>query len=289
MKFGIFFANVGPFAHPEGFSALVRAAEEAGFESLWCVEHVALPVALRSPYPYTADGSLPLPPTTPLADPLIALAHAAALSERLRLATGVLLAGQRHPAYVAKQVATLDVLSRGRAILGVGIGWLREEYELLGLRFEERVSRTEECVRAVRALWSPEPQRFLGRHFRMEPVHAHPKPVQPGGVPVVFGGTVEAAARRAARLGDGFFPVDGDPARIEKLLDVVRDECRRIGRDAGELELTTSPGSLEIGAIRRYEDLGVARLVIPPPAFDAEGLRRALGDLGERVIAKLQA
>src|SRR2546427_3294240 len=137
MKFGLMYANAGPFGFPENLAHLARTAEEAGIESLWAVEHVVIPVGYRSVYPYSPSGKIPGPENIPLPDPLLALTFAAAVTTKLRLATGILLLPQRHPIYVAKEVATLDVLSNGRAILGIGVGWLREEFEALGIPFEE--------------------------------------------------------------------------------------------------------------------------------------------------------
>jgi len=287
VKLGLLYVNVGPFACPDRFADLVQGAERQGFESLWAVDHAALPVDMRSVYPYTPDGRLPLPPTTDLADPLLALGYASALTRRIRLATGVLLVAQRHPAHVAKSLATLDRMSGGRAILGVGVGWLREEFELMGLSFRERARRTEECVRAVRSLWAEEPSEFEGEYFRWAPVHAHPRPG--GGIPIVFGGGVEASARRAARLGDGFFPVQGEFAELRKLIAALREECEVIGRSADEIEISTVPISLEPEAIRAYRELGVRRLVVAPPAFERESLLAGLGDVRRRVAAALHA
>ncbi len=286
MKLGILYANVGPFAEPDPFGDLIRAAEESGVESIWNVEHVVVPVDFESRYPYTADGQLPLPADTPLTDPLLSLSFAAAISESLRLATGVLLVAQRHPAYVAKALATLDRLSAGRAVLGVGVGWLREEADVLGIPFSERAGRTEESIRAIRSLWNPDPEPFEGEFFRWDPVESNPKPVQPHGVPVVVGGCVEASARRAARLGDGFFPVDGEPERLAFLIAALRDECAKIGRDPREIEISTVPVALDSGALRAYEEVGVGRLIVAPPAFDREGLRRGLGEIAETLRAR---
>jgi len=285
MKLGLLYVNVGPFAAPEPFAQLVRVAEQEGVESIWTVDHAAIPATMRSAYPYTLDGELPLPPTTDLADPLIALGYAAALTQRIRLATGVLLVSQRHPAHVAKAMATLDQLSEGRAMLGVGIGWLKEEFELMGIEFKERVRRTEESVRAVRSLWGQGTSRFEGDYFHWEPMHAYPKPREQAGrsIPVVFGGCVEASARRAARLGDGFFPVDGRFSELGKLLDALRDECRILGRDPREIEVSTVPVSLDEGALRTYREMGVDRLIIAPPAFDRDGLVAGLREAVDRV------
>jgi probable F420-dependent oxidoreductase len=288
MKFGIMFANVGPFVAPDHLENLARTAEQVGVESIWTVEHVVVPVGYDSKYPYSESGKMPGPENVPIPDPLLPLAFVAAVTKKLRLATGVMILPQRHPVYVAKEVATLDVLSGGRAILGVGIGWLREEFAAVGIPFSERARRTEESIQAIRSLWKGTPERFDGRFYKWEPVESNPKPVQQPGVPIVVGGHAEAAARRAARYGDGFFPARGDRETLTGLVRVLREECARIGRSPREIELSTGAGrKLDRDAVRRYEDLGVARLVISPPALDPDGVRKGLHDLGDRVIAKL--
>ncbi len=286
MKFGLFFANAGPFTVPETFEALVRTADEVGIESIWAVEHVVVPVGYESQYPYSKDGRMPGPENSPIADPLIALSYAAALTQNLRLATGVIILPQRHPTYVAKEVATLDLLSRGRAILGVGIGWLREEFDVLGVPFRERAARTEESVRAIRSLWSDAAEGFDGDFYRWKPVESNPKPIQKPGVPIVVGGHVEGAARRAARVGDGFFPALGGLAKIPGLIQAMSDECGKVGRDPAEIEVTAAEAQVEPDLVRRYQEIGVSRLVMPPPAFDPEGIKRTLSEFAEKVIAK---
>jgi probable F420-dependent oxidoreductase len=238
MKFGIMYANAGPFGLPDHLENLARSAEAAGVESIWTVEHVVVPVGYESQYPYSESGKLPGGEQVPIPDPLLPLAYAAAVTDKLRLATGILILPQHHPVYVAKQAATLDVLSGGRAILGVGIGWLEEEFEVLGIPFKERAARTEEALRAIRTLWKGEPEAFEGQYFRWPPVHSYPKPVQQPGVPVVVGGHVEGAARRAARCGDGFFPAKSDPETLARLKAALVDECGKIGRNPEEIELT---------------------------------------------------
>jgi probable F420-dependent oxidoreductase len=286
MKFGIMFANVGPFGQPEGLLNLARTADEVGIESLWTVEHVVVPVGYQSPYPYSPSGKMPGPENSPIPDPLISLAFAAAATRRVKLGTGILILPQRHPAYVAKEVATLDVLSGGRALLGIGIGWLREEFETLGIPFEERAARTDEAVSALRSLWSREPKPFDGKFYRWQAVESNPKPVQPRGVPIVVGGHVEAAARRAARIGDGFFPARGDLQSLPPLLEALRAECRKRGRNPAEVEISTGAGRIDLDMVKRYQDLGVHRLVMGPPAFDPEGVRRELGRFADQVISK---
>src|SRR5438876_9092902 len=238
MKFGIAYANAGPFGFPENLAHLARTAEEVGIESIWAVEHVVIPVGYRSVYPYSPSGKIPGPENIPLPDPLLALTFAAAVTTKLRLATGILLLPQRHPIYVAKEVATLDVLSNGRAILGIGIGWLREEFEALGIPFEDRAARTAEAVRALRSLWKETPEAFVGKYFRWPPLESNPKPLQRPGVPIVVGGHTPLAVRRAARYGDGFFPGVDTPEKLKAILAALGEECARRGRNPREVEIT---------------------------------------------------
>jgi probable F420-dependent oxidoreductase len=287
MKFGMMFANAGPFALPDHLENLARTAEEVGIESIWTVEHVVVPVGYESPYPYSPSGKMPGPENAPIPDPILPLAYAAAVTKKLRLGTGILILPQRHPVYVAKQMATLDVLSGGRAILGVGIGWLAEEFEVLGIPFAERAARTEEAIRALRTLWAPKPSAFEGRFYRWPPVESNPKPVQPGGVPIVVGGHVAGAARRAARLGDGFLPGIGGLEQLRGLLEVMREECAEIGRDPAEIEISAGSPKLDLDTVRSYEDAGVSRLLIGPPGFDKDAVRKGLHELGDGILARL--
>ena len=149
MKLGIAFANVGPFTDPDNLAHLAQTAESVGVESIWSVEHVVVPIGYESEYPYDKSGKIPGGEQAPIPDPLLPLAFVAGVTKTIRLGTGILILPQRHPAYVAKEVATLDVLSRGRAILGIGVGWLREEFDTVDVEFETRGSRTRESVRAI--------------------------------------------------------------------------------------------------------------------------------------------
>lgn len=287
MKFGVAFANVGPYVQPEEAAFLARSCEEAGIESLWTVEHVAVPTGYRSQYPYSADGRMPGPEDSSIPDPLLWLAYVAAATSRIKLATGILILPQRHPIYAAKEVATLDVLSGGRAILGVGIGWMEDEFRALGIPFDERASRTEEACAALRTLWKPGAHAFKGEHYAWDALESNPKPVQPGGVPIVVGGHVLGAARRAARVGDGFFPMKTAGDRLRELLEALGSECARIGRDPGKIEITASAPGLDLDAIRQLEDQGVSRVVAMPPGFSRDALRAGLDRLANTVIAKL--
>ena len=283
MKFGLMFANVGPFMFPDSLARLEKTAEDVGIESMWTVEHVVIPVGYRSEYPYSGSGKMPGDESLPLPDPLLPLAFVAAVTTKIRLATGVMILPQRHPAYVAKQVATLDLLSNGRTILGVGSGWLAEEFATVGVPFHERGARTNEAIRAIRSLWQDGAQPFDGKFYKWAAVESNPKPVQKPGPPIVIGGHSEAAAKRAARLGDGFFPAKG----LAELLPVLRAECEKVGRKPESIELTTGAGKTDVDVARRYEDMGVARLTVNPAGFDEESVRAGLLEFGDKVIAKV--
>jgi len=286
MKFGLMYANAGPFGYPQLLTHLATTAERVGIESLWTIEHVVIPVGYKSTYPYDPSGKIPVPEQMPMPDPLSWLAYAAAVTTKIRLATGILILPQRHPLYVAKEVATLDVLSNGRVILGIGVGWLEEEFEALGIPFADRAARTAEAVRAMRSLWKDEAEPFAGKFFRWGKLESHPKPVQKPGVPIVVGGHTELAARRAARYGDGFFPGVTDEDKLVALLGIMRDECKKIGRNPATIEVTSGRAVPSADSVKQLQDLGVARFMVPPPAFDPDGITAGLEKLGT-LIAKL--
>jgi probable F420-dependent oxidoreductase len=285
MHFGVAFANVFTFAEPDSARAIATAAEDAGFESLWTVEHVVVPADYRSQYPYDPSGKMPAPDDMPLPDPLIWLAYVAAATSRIKLGTGIAILPQRNPVIAAKEVASLDRLSGGRVLLGVGAGWLKEEFEALGVPFERRGQRLDEHIEAMRALWSGERATYEGELVRFEACTMSPRP-EAGRVPIHIGGHTEVAARRAGRLGDGFFPGTTDTEHLAHILGVMRRAAEEVGRDPDAIEVTTG-GPLDVDGIRRLRDLGVHRLTIPPPAFDEEGLRSGLSAFAEDVMAKV--
>jgi probable F420-dependent oxidoreductase len=286
MKFGLMFVNSGPFTDPQLLAHVAQTAERCGFESLWTVEHVVIPQNYKTPYPYSKDGRVPGGDDVPIADPLLPLAYVAPLTKSLKLATGVMILPQRHPLYVAKEMATLDVLSGGRAILGVGSGWLAEEFDALGLDFHQRGARTNEAIQALRVLWRENPSSFHGKHFNFDAVKMMPKPVQKGGVPIVVGGTTPPAIRRAARYGDGFFPASGVPDLLKRMYSLLGAECEKIGRNSAEIELSCMARP-RLDFVKMVQDLGAARAIIAPPAFDKDGLTRGLETTANEVIAKL--
>jgi len=285
MHFGVAFANVFTFAEPEAARTLATAAEDAGFESLWTVEHVVIPAEYRSVYPYDPSGRMPAPDDTPLPDPFIWMAFVAAVTSRVRLGTGIAILPQRNPLLAAKEVATLDRLSGGRVLLGVGAGWLREEFEALGVPFERRGRRLEENIGAMRALWAGEQASYEGELVRFPACTSSPRPAG-GRVPIHIGGHSEIAARRAGRLGDGFFPGTTDLEQLAHVVQVMRRAAEEAGRDPDAIEVTTG-GPLDVAGIERLGAAGVTRVTIPPPTFDPAGVADRLRTFADDVMAEV--
>jgi probable F420-dependent oxidoreductase len=283
MKFGLMFVNSGPFSNHELLAHLVQTAEQCGFESLWTVEHVVIPKDYQSPYPYSKSGKIPGGEDVAIPDPLLPLSFAAAITRTIRLATGVVILPQRHPLYLAKEIATLDLLSGGRMILGVGSGWLKEEFDALGLDFHARGARTDEAIEAMRACWRDAASSFHGKHFNFGPVRSYPKPAQRS-VPIHVGGHSPAAAKRAGRLGDGFFPALGEIPKLQELFAIMREAAETAGRDPHQIELSCMTRAT-VDSVKEVEDIGIGRVVVAPPAFDKDGLSRGLEKIGNEVIA----
>jgi probable F420-dependent oxidoreductase len=287
VKFGIAFANVGPYVEPEGAVAFARAAEEAGFESLWTVEHVVVPAGYNSAYPYSPTGKMPGGDEVPIPDPLIWLTYVAAATSTIRLATGILILPQRNPVVLAKELATLDAMSGGRLDLGIGVGWLEEEFDALGIPFAGRGKRTDDYVGALRALWSQSPASYSGEFASFTDCYSSPQP--PGGsVPIHIGGHTDAAARRAGRLGDGFFPGSSDHEETARLFTLARETAKAHGRDPEAIEMSNGGngaiGPNALDEVKALADLGTDRVMIP--SFVFWGNPDALRQFGDDVIAK---
>jgi probable F420-dependent oxidoreductase len=288
MKFGLWYAAVGPFASPDAAVTLATAAEAAGFESLWTGDHVAVPAGYQSEYPYSESGRMAGDGAIPMAEPMVWYAYVAAKTARIRFVTGILVLPQREPVLVAKQAATLAVMSKDRFALGVGGGWLREEFEALGADFRTRTGRLEEYIAAMRALWANDRASFDGKFVSFRDLQMSPRPPS-GTVPIIVGGHTEGAAKRAGRIGDGFFPAKGTPEEIARLFEVARESARAAGRDPAALDLTVhDPGILEAAAaqdrIEHWRSIGASRILVSPPTFNADQLAERLHQFGEEVI-----
>ncbi len=285
MKFGVIFSNTGYAVRPEGATALATIAEDLGYESLWTVEHVVVPADYESEYPYSPTGRMPGTEDAPIPDPLVWLTWVAAHTTRIRLATGILILPQRNPVVLSKELATLDLLSGGRLTLGVGVGWLREEFEAIGVPFDERGPITDEYIEALRVLWQDAEPTFHGRYVDFARARMHPKPVQSPTIPIVVGGHTKAAARRAGRLGDGFFPGRAAPEQLSELVAVARAAAKDAGRDPHALEITcgTVP---DVDAISRLADDGIARVVVPGFGSSEEQYKQLLGAFADNIMSK---
>jgi probable F420-dependent oxidoreductase len=262
-------------------AAVARRAEALGFESVWVPEHLVFPARFKSRYPYSADGVPPVSVDTPHLDPLVLLTHVAAATSTIRLGTNIYILPLRHPLVTARLAMSVDVLSGGRLTLGVGVGWLAEEFEAAGIDFATRGARTRECVRALRTLWTaPEPE-FHGRFFDFGPVRFEPKPAQKPHPPIVFGGETEAALRRAAALGDGWYGVGHTPETAAPQVARLRGLLAQADRGDASFEVTVShAGKLGRDDLERYAAAGVDRVVALPWSRGREaeeGLERLAG------------
>lgn len=285
MKVGLAFASsIG--IDGAGALEICRRAEAAGFESVWGGEHVVLPDSIASKYPYTEDGKIPAEPDTPIPDPLIWLAFAAAAAPTLRLGTCILIVPQRNPLVLAKELATLDQLSGGRVELGLGVGWLEEEFNALGVPWQRRGARNDEYIAAMRALWAAPHAEFHGEFVDFEPVTCSPRPVN-GNIPVLVGGDTDAAIRRAVRIADGYFPGEGDHERLRALLGRLRQAAEDADRDPNSIEINAMFGTQMMNpqaGVEQMLELGVDRIMVPAFFFAGpEGLDR-LSEFGENVI-----
>ncbi len=286
MHFGILPPyRAGVCADPAWMLGFARHAEGLGFESLYVVEHVVVQAGYDERYPYSPTGRMPLPDDCPIPDPLDLLAFLAGGTERIVLGTGILVAPEHHPLQLAKRLATVDVLSGGRMRLGVGVGWMREELEALGVDFPSRGRRTDEVIEAMRAVWTNDEADFHGEFFSFERIISRPRPVRAGGVPIHIGGHAPAAARRAGRIGDGFQPLGLDEAALVDRVALMRTAAAEAGRDPDAIELSlgglldaTGPEQVETAAAQ-----GAHRMVLSTRSGDLDEVRSQMDDFVERV------
>ena len=286
MKFGLAFASSIAIDHQASID-ICRRAEAAGFESLWGGEHVILPSKIESSYPYTADGKIPAMPDTPIPDPLIWLAFAAAAAPSMRLGTCILIVPQRNPLILAKELATLDQLSGGKVELGLGVGWLEEEFNALGVPWERRGARNDEYIEAMRTLWSGPEVEFHGEFVDFPKVTCSPRPVQPT-IPILVGGDSDVAIRRAARLADGYFPGEGDVDRLASLITRVRQAAEDAGRNPDEIEINamfSTQMTDPVAGVEKFTELGVGRIMVPAFFFAGDGGLDRMDEFAGRAIA----
>jgi probable F420-dependent oxidoreductase len=306
VTFGCTVPTSGAEVDPAALRDVAQAAEGLGFDSLWVSDHLVIPAQIRSTYPYSPNGAFRMGPTAPYLEPLTVLTYLAGCTRRIRLGTHVLILPYRHPLVTAKVVASLDVLSGGRVDLGIGVGWMREEFEALGQTyFERRGAVTDEQIHILRALWTEALPAYDGEFYRFAPLGAQPHPIQRPHPPIWVGGHTRAAIRRTARLGDGWLPIgarppaDLPPEEIAAGIRTLHREARKAGRDPAAIRLgfstgvtltDTSTGAQAVrrpfqgspedvaGDIQRYRAVGIDRFVFGfgpgGPAYLTARLRR---------------
>ncbi len=282
MKFGLYGINTGPCSEPDVAARVAGAAEAAGFDSVWTAEHVVLPDPQAPPSP--------APPHMKLLDPAVALAFLAAHTTKLLLATGIIILPQRNPVVLAKELASLDRLSKGRLVFGLGAGYLKPEFQALGAPFADRGKRTDEYIEAIVALWTEDKPEYKGEYVAFGGIQSHPHPVQKPHPPIVVGGMSPSALRRAARYGNGWYGFALDLEATRQALEGLRAAEQRFDREAslGQLEITVTPaGAVHPDTVRQYEALGVDRLVLLNPGRNADDQLRFVEKAGRELIAAL--
>jgi probable F420-dependent oxidoreductase len=258
----------------------VQLAEAKGVHGIWVPEHVLFFPDYASTYPYSDSGRMPGDPEG-LLDPFTALTFIAAHTQRVRLGTGICLVPQRQPVYTAKMVADVDYLSGGRVDFGVGIGWLKEEFQNLGMDFASRGARTEEYLLAMKALWSEGISEFKGQTLNLEPCHFNPKPVQRPHPPIIFGGESDAAMRRVARLGDGWYGYDLTPEDLGRRLNSLDAGLASTGRDRSQIQVIVGPNRHPVTeqTLYEYSAVGADQVVVPMFASNLAKLEQRLDAL----------
>ena len=282
MKYGLIPVNLG-VSTMQQMVGMAQKAESLGYESVWTFEHVIVPLDYQSKYPYSASGKMGGSPDVNFIDPLIALSFIAAATEKIRLGTGVNILSQANPMYVAKQSASLDLLSNGRFMLGVGIGWLEEEFAALGVPFERRGARFDDYLQGMRKVWSGEVVEHQSEFLNWSGFKSYPMPMQDP-LPVIMGGSKGKIHERIALYGNGWFAPTSDLAELARHLDEIGKQCDLIDRDYNEIEISIMwSGQTQQEQIDAYQDLGVERMVVPLFALGADPLK-GMSELAEKLI-----
>jgi probable F420-dependent oxidoreductase len=286
MKVGLFVPLGNGNATAEILRTLGTEAEDRGFESIWVAEHVVMYDEYESQYPYSDTGRFPGGADTGLLEPLTALTYLAAVTDTIRLGTGICLVPQRNPVYTAKQVVDLDNLSGGRVDFGIGVGWLKEEFDAVAAPFAKRGQRTDAYLEIMKGLWSEGPTEHHSEFYDLAPTSMHPKPVQTPHPPIHVGGESKAAMRRVAEHGQGWYSFNRLPEQLDEPLDQLDVVLAEHGRSRSDIELTVSPyfNAVDRDAIEGYRERAVDRLVVLCLAFDVDTLRQQLDQLVKDVL-----
>jgi probable F420-dependent oxidoreductase len=273
------------FTSPAYIAEAGQLVEEMGFHGFWVPEHVMFFPEYESKYPYTDDGRIAGDPRS-LLDPFSALTWVAANTSKIRLCTGICLVPQRNPVYTAKVVADLDYLSGGRVELGVGIGWLREEFEALGVPWADRAGRTRECIDVMKTLWCDELSSYDGKYYQIKAAYQNPKPVQKPHPPILFGGESDPALDRVATQGQGWYGFNLTPDALEERLTYLQARLEENGRTLDDVKIYVSPDRSvrDRQEMDRFEGLGVEQIVLPVMAAKIETLTERANKAMARVF-----
>ncbi|MBI4640532.1 MAG: LLM class F420-dependent oxidoreductase [Candidatus Tectomicrobia bacterium] len=314
MQFGVSLPNRGPLATPDPLEKMAQKVESLGFDSIWVTDHIVIPTKISSPYPYSSTGAFSGDPSQPYLEPLTLLTYLAACTKKVRLGTSVLILPYRPPVLTAKILASLDVLSKGRVILGAGAGWMEEEFQALGLEsFHERGTYTDEHIRIFKILWTEEDPSFQGKYYRFSDIKFSPKPLQKPHIPIWIGGHTPPAIRRAARLGDGWHPIGLtppailEPDELAQMVTQLKSQAEKFGRDPGKITISFR-SALQIGEsqttgqgrrllsgtpdqiiedLHRYASVGVSHFIFNVRTGSVEEMGETLEKFVSEVKAKV--
>jgi len=292
MRMGIGCCGFGPGAEPEFMKAAAQAAERTGFSAFWFGEHVVLFNRYASKYPYggkVGDDNSPIPdPTMGIIDPVVAMTWVAALTKKIELASGIIILPQRNPLVLAKELATLDVLSGGRLAVGVGIGWSREEYEAIGADWPGRGKRMDEYIGAMRALWQQDVSTFKDETISFAQAYLYPKPVRNRHIPIILGGESDLSLQRVARCADGWLAIAVSPDQAPEKIKRLHELARQNGRDPASLRVIQAIfADISLDNMKRYRDAGVTEfqlLVHGQLPLDEKGLTAEIESLSKRFV-----
>jgi probable F420-dependent oxidoreductase len=286
MKLGVFLPFATPVADGPFLRAVGEAAEGAGFDSLWVAEHVVLFDEYASKYPYSADGRIPAGGTSGILEPFGALSYLAACTSRIRLGTGICLVPQRNPVYTAKEAANVDWLSAGRLDLGVGVGWLAEEFRAVAVPFERRGERCVSYLEVMKRLWCDDVSEYKDEFYELPACRQYPKPVQKPHPPIHFGGESDAALRRVAQIGQGWYGFNVEPEQLAERLRALDGFLAAQGRKRADVRITVSPYLREMNPkkLEAYRRAGADQVILFAFARNADGARATLAKLAEEYL-----
>ena len=289
MKIGLFGVNMAREDAPESLLPLVAKIEALGFESVWTGEHVVIPKEYVSRYPYNNTGKIGVAMETPFTDPLVTLSFVAAHTTRLKLATGINILPQTNPLLLAKQVASLDHLSGGRVLLGLGVGWLAEEFKAMGVPFENRGKRFDDYLNAMKKVWSGELTEHQSEFLDWSGFKSFPIPNQRPHPPIIIGGHSPAALRRTVEMGDGWFGFTRDATNLAEIVFRLRIAAEAFDRDPNSIEITALWRDYKLGmdSLETFRQIGVSRLLVPLGLLEREDCDKGLDQLKRNVLDHL--